>query len=745
MFYSDRPIINSEEDKLNRSSFAKALAKSFAEFNTTDTFSIGLYGKWGSGKTSLINMLISELETQQMNIPEEKRIIIINFEPWNFSNTNQLLTQFFIRLSNELRGKNDKNLLKIGEAIEKYSEAFELTEPIPVVGKALSIFGKHSFSLLGRKLQKEAAEKDIQKQKEYVIELLEKQNRKLLIIIDDIDRLNNEQIRQIFQLITSVAKFPNAIYLLAFDKDIVVKALEKVQEGSGEDYLEKIIQIPIKIPDIQSNKLRKVLLEKLNTILIENPEISFQQIHWQRLFEFCIAPFIKNLRDMNRLANSVRFKLVSLNSEIDFTDMVAISTLEIFLPPIYAWVKENKVILTGPIDLYALARKKTQQEWYEYYSSQIQSLLDDYNCKENNVDSEMVINSLVRLFPYFGQRIGKIYEMYDIDLFRRNNQVAHPHKFDRYFDLDMDDIRLKKGKIDEVVNYYDCEEFQDFLLECDNHDTSHEFLEEVKARISLLTSDRAMVIIKSILNVSADFNSIKENVLSISVKSLANYMIFDLLEVLDSSKRFPYLSDIIQNGSYATMQAVADVINMMELGYGRLAAKGEERGYKKVISLEELIELERIFTGKMKEILQNHNLFDFGDCRMILYLLECFDPDYMMGYLAIAFKNNENIAKYLESVVSTWTGSDTEYEVGKKYQKYLTENRILSAIDSLKSSEIIFSLSKHIQYNCAAFYLKTQGKDNYRGNIPQSEVDKLLVDWENSKGSNDLTKGMRST
>ena len=283
MFYSDRPIINSEEDKLNRSSFAKALAKSFAEFNTTDTFSIGLYGKWGSGKTSLINMLISELETQQMNIPEEKRIIIINFEPWNFSNTNQLLTQFFIRLSNELRGKNDKNLLKIGEAIEKYSEAFELTEPIPVVGKALSIFGKHSFSLLGRKLQKEAAEKDIQKQKEYVIELLEKQNRKLLIIIDDIDRLNNEQIRQIFQLITSVAKFPNAIYLLAFDKDIVVKALEKVQKGSGEDYLEKIIQIPIKIPDIQSNKLRKVLLEKLNTILIENPEISFQQIHWHML------------------------------------------------------------------------------------------------------------------------------------------------------------------------------------------------------------------------------------------------------------------------------------------------------------------------------------------------------------------------------------------------------------------------------------------------------------------------------
>lgn len=734
MFYSDKPIMFSEEDQLNRNGFAKVLAKSLIHLTTTDTFSIGLYGKWGSGKTSLVNMLLDELGTQQADIPAQKRIIVINFDPWNFSDANQLLTQFFIRLSNELRNKKDKNLSQIGEALEKYSDAFELTEAIPVVGGVLSFLGKHGFNALGKKLQKGVDEKDIQKQKEYVIKLLEKQTQKLLIVIDDIDRLNNKQIRQVFQLISSVAKFPNTIYLVAFDKDIVVKALERVQEGSGEEYLEKIIQIPIEIPDIRSDKLRNVLIEKLNSILVENPEVSFQQIHWQRLFESCIVPFIKNLRDINRLSNSVKFKLTSISAEIDFADMVAISILEIFLPPIYAWVKENKVLLTGPLDLYALVRNKSQQEWYEFYSTQIQSLLDAPNYKKNKVNSEIVINFLARLFPYFGQKIGKIYEVYDMSLFRRNNQIAHPEKFDRYFDLDIDNIRFKKSEIVEVVNYYDSDKFQKYLLDCENNDTGYEFLVEVKAMLPLILSDRAKIIIKSLLSVSSDFDaSSKKSMLSMSAKSLANYMIIDLLEILDSTERFPYFSDIIKNGTCAIMQSVPYVINMIELGYGRLAAKGEERDYKKVISLEELIELEQIFTLKMKEILKSYNLFDFNDWRMILYLLECLDCDYISKYLANSFINDENIVKYLDDVIGIWIGNGTEYEVNKGYQKYLSEDRILSAINSLKLSGKIFSLPQQIQNKCAAFFIKSAGVGSYQGNIPQSEVDKLLATWKNGK------------
>ncbi|MDD4509737.1 MAG: KAP family NTPase [Oscillospiraceae bacterium] len=731
MFYSDKPIMSNVDDQLSRGGFAKLLAQALINLNSADTFSVGLYGKWGSGKTSLINMMLNEIEEQQRSICEENRFIVVHFDPWNFSEANQLLSQFFIRLSNEFRSKGDKNLSKIGEALETYSDAFDLAEGIPVVGGILALLGKKGATALGKKMKKGSDEKDILKQKEYVISLLKKQVRKILVVIDDIDRLNNEQIRQVFQLITSVAKFPNTIYLLAFDKEIVVKALKKVQEGNGEDYLEKIIQMPIQIPDIQREKLREVLFDQLNLIISEYKDISFQQAHWQRLFEPCVDPFIKNIRDINRLCNSVQFKLTTISSEVDFADMVAISALEVSLPQIYEWIKNNKSILTGELDLSTIGRSKSQKEWYELYDSQIQSLLHSKNEGRDEHDAEIAITFLSRLFPHFGQKVGKIYEVYDLNTFRKNNQIAHSEKFDRYFNLDLDNIGLKKSEIIKALYSLSCEDFRTFLLDRDEKGTSYEFLEEVQAMIPEISPDRAKVMINALLDTSAELDVVSnKNILSMRASSYADYMIIDLIDVVAPTERLFFLSDIIHNTNFSSLQSMANVINMLELGYGRLAAKGEEKGYKKVLSLEELIQLEGAFTQKVKDMLNEYNLFDFGDWRMICYLLERFDSDYAKKYLTDVLNDDKNIVKYLDRSVSVCTGSGTKYEVKEEYKKYLTGDRVLQAIESLKRSGDLFLMPEQIQNKCGAFFLNMSGKLNYHGNIAQFDVDKLLSTWK---------------
>ena len=367
----------------------------------------------------------------------ENKLIIVHFEPWNFSEENQLLNQFFIRMSNEFRNKGDKNLESIGNALEQYSDAFGLLGSLSPALGLLGFLGKRGTVALGKRLKNGAGEKDILKQKEFIIKLLEKQSNRILVVIDDIDRLSNAQIRQVFQLITSVAKFPNTMYLLVFDKDIVVKALENVQEGSGEDYLEKIIQMPIQIPEIQHTKIRQVLLQRLNEILAEHTDVNFHETHWQQLYEPCIASLINNLRDINRLCNAVQFKLASIASEVDFTDLVAISALEIHFPKIYEWVKNNKPILTGELyPGYLMDQNKNQKELYADYSSRFKILLEG-NHANPIVDEqvEIVIEFLSLLFPHFGRKIGKTYEIFGLDLLRRNNQIAHAEKFFRYFSL----------------------------------------------------------------------------------------------------------------------------------------------------------------------------------------------------------------------------------------------------------------------------------------------------------------------
>ena len=197
----------------------------------------------------------------------------------------------------------------------------------PGVGAPIAAVGKWGFSRLGQKIQKGLDERDVLKQKNQVIQLLSAQSNRVLVVLDDIDRLNNEQIRYIFQLITSVARFPNMTYLLVFDKEIVVEALKDVQSGNGQDYLEKVIQMPIQIPNIQRSDLHNFLFEQLDKIIIDFKDLGYNQKHWQQLFQSCVDPFITHLRDINRLCNALRFKLTGISSEIDFADMLAISSL----------------------------------------------------------------------------------------------------------------------------------------------------------------------------------------------------------------------------------------------------------------------------------------------------------------------------------------------------------------------------------------------------------------------------------
>ena len=99
IFNPDRPIKFPHEDSLNRKSFAKYIAKAILESQTKDSLVIGLLGEWGSGKTSLVNMTIDYINTISDSLEQDEKPIIIYFNPWNFSGQNQLISQFFNKLS----------------------------------------------------------------------------------------------------------------------------------------------------------------------------------------------------------------------------------------------------------------------------------------------------------------------------------------------------------------------------------------------------------------------------------------------------------------------------------------------------------------------------------------------------------------------------------------------------------------------------------------------------------------------
>ena len=103
MFDADRPITKTEQDKLDRSTFAKYLARCMLDHQEPDSLVVGLYGGWGVGKTSVINLVVEELNFAETNLPDDEKPIILNFSPWSYSGQNQLIYSFFRRLSSVLR------------------------------------------------------------------------------------------------------------------------------------------------------------------------------------------------------------------------------------------------------------------------------------------------------------------------------------------------------------------------------------------------------------------------------------------------------------------------------------------------------------------------------------------------------------------------------------------------------------------------------------------------------------------
>ncbi len=91
---NDTPINNRDNDMYSYSRLAERIADCIYSVNAVDSsFTIGISGSWGSGKTSLINLVESELserKSQNLNVPE-----VLRFNPWRFNSQEQLLTEFF--------------------------------------------------------------------------------------------------------------------------------------------------------------------------------------------------------------------------------------------------------------------------------------------------------------------------------------------------------------------------------------------------------------------------------------------------------------------------------------------------------------------------------------------------------------------------------------------------------------------------------------------------------------------------
>jgi predicted KAP-like P-loop ATPase len=243
-FQSDEPITRRSEDRLNRVCLADAIAAQVVYGPPGQGFVVALDGPWGSGKTSVLNMI-------EESVTERSATVVLRFNPWLFSGTDQLVGRFFQELSAQLGEKadegGDERLRNLGARLAGYGEVLVPLGWVPLLGPWLSRAGALAVAL-GRRPKEEPQPSALAQQRQ-IRAALGELDRRVLVIVDDLDRIEPEQIRDVVRLIKLVADFPNVTYLVAYDAEKVAAALgDDVQ--TGREYLEKIVQVTHSLPEI---------------------------------------------------------------------------------------------------------------------------------------------------------------------------------------------------------------------------------------------------------------------------------------------------------------------------------------------------------------------------------------------------------------------------------------------------------------------------------------------------------------
>lgn len=366
----DRPITKREQDSLGFGDEVDTLYQRIIERKSTTSLSIGINARWGDGKSSFINLLEQKF-TQNKN-----RFIVIRFNP-RYSTNNTIQSAFFEELYSEL-SKYDS---RFKSSFNDYLRVIDVMTD----NKYLSALFQSS-TLFNRACEKSRINEAIRRLKKRVI-----------VIIEDLDRLTGDEIVEVFKLIDGNAAFDNLIFISAYDKSRINSLLESKDECTA--FSDKFFTWERPLPLRSSQLLVDFLIPNLTSGLSFNDEeienIKSSIIANSSFFAF----YLKNLRDVKRYINLVKPSLKRIYKEIKLRDFLLIELIR------YRYPDEHRV-------LYEQNSHKDSDTNFERKIT-IDGLEDQYNSKDilkvlfpsDGNNSYRSINSVGGFSIYFQEHI----------------------------------------------------------------------------------------------------------------------------------------------------------------------------------------------------------------------------------------------------------------------------------------------------------------------------------------------------
>lgn len=437
-YSSDQPICSKSEDRFNRWGFAERIADTLAGRRDEASIVIGLYGPWGDGKTSTLRLM-------EIALRDQAHVVVIRFNPWHFQSEDQLLRGFFATLAGALGKSLPTMKEKIGKIFRDYGSLLSIASIS--VGNIVQVTPGEAATGLGKAL----STVELDELRVRIENILSEGGKRVVIFIDDIDRLDRTETQALFKLVKLSASFNHTSYVLAFDDEMVAAAIgEKYGHGgfeAGRSFLEKIIQVPLHLPPPDELALRQMTFEGVDAVLAQSgTTLSQENVDaFMRHFVDGLEPRLRTPRHAKLYVNALTFALPLLNGEVHPVDLMLIEGIRIFYPKLYTAIRDNPE--------YFLKSSGNEHQQHEVHRQRVAAIIDQALEGTGVLHKERVRTRLLEvLFP----RLSNMVYGHDWDgRWEREQRICSDKYCKRYFTYsvppgDVSDIEVGRF-LDEVA------------------------------------------------------------------------------------------------------------------------------------------------------------------------------------------------------------------------------------------------------------------------------------------------------
>lgn len=402
------------------------------------SFTVGISGDWGSGKTSFLKLMKSYLENNNQ--------ICYDFSPWLCNSSNEVISEFFKMLRKKLSPYNGN----ISKTSSNYLRSLVQTDD--------HWFSKvYSFFMS----DKEPSGEEYDKLNEDIKNI----NKPVFIFIDDLDRLNADEMKEVFNLIRNTANFTNTFFILAYDREYVYNIIKNNGIKKSEHYLDKFINLDIDLPMYDSYLILQIFIDLISKSIKQkkhceqiieflknqnNPLLVYNGISW-------INKYFPSIRDVKRFINLFNSSLYSFehsnsNNDINALDLFILELLKLKYRYFY------NILKLAPATILKNQSKTFRIK--DQYEEEINSLNRYDDLKEKKSKTITGESSFLKLLKEINPSTGDeeclnisllLFKLFNPKNKEIKNSLCFSYNYHRYFSFRLDEKSISNLEFITIV------------------------------------------------------------------------------------------------------------------------------------------------------------------------------------------------------------------------------------------------------------------------------------------------------